>query len=222
MIFNGTQGPTTNLTDRLTPLQCFNLLFFTTTVWEFLVNKTNQYAIHKKPKHTGRRSLYCNWRPVTIEEMKAFVGIILNMGITQLQKVNDYWSTSFTCNIPFFRQTFSRDRFFQGIISVHDQTLLAENGGPLLLTKDWALSLLRRMGFVKRKATTKANQKMTKEKFQEEKKSYLDQIVAVVVMNDVPHSLIINLDQTGMKLVPAGDWTMAPIGKQKGRDYWAR
>ena len=32
----------------------------------------------------------------------------------------------------------------QGIISVHDQTLLAENGGSLLLTKDWALSLLRR------------------------------------------------------------------------------
>ena len=86
---------------------------FTTTVWEFLVNKTNQYARHKTPKHTGRRSLYCNWRPVTIQEMKAFVGVILNMGIVQLQKVNDYWSTSFTCNIPFFRQTFSRDRFFQ-------------------------------------------------------------------------------------------------------------
>ena len=27
----------------------------------------------------------------------------------------------------------------QGIISVRDRTLLAENGGPLLLTKDWAL-----------------------------------------------------------------------------------
>ena len=34
-------------------------------------------------------------------------------------------------------------------------------------------------------------------------------------MNDVPHCLIINLDQTGMKLVPAGDWTMAPIGSKR-------
>ena len=84
------------------------------------------------------------------------------------------------------------------------------------------LSLLRRMGFVKRKATTKANQKMTKEKFQEEKKSYLDQIVAVVVMNDVPHSLIINLDQTGNEAGTSWILDHGTYRKQKGRDYWAR
>lgn len=67
------------------------------------------------------------------------------------------------------------------------------------------------MGYVKRKATTKANPNVTEEKFLELKKSYLDQIVSVVAMAEIPHNLIINLDQTGMKLVPAGDWTMAPL-----------
>ena len=92
---------------------------------------------------------------------------------------------------------------------------LAENGGTVVLTKDWALSLLRWLGFVKRKATTKANMKMSEHDFQGLKKSFLDQIVAVVSLHSVPHNLIINLDQTGMKLVPSGDWTMASVGSKR-------
>ena len=45
--------------------------------------------------------------------MKAFVGLILNMGIIQLQNLQDYWSANPTSSIPFFRSVFSRDRFFQ-------------------------------------------------------------------------------------------------------------
>ena len=45
--------------------------------------------------------------------MKAFIGMILNMEIVQLECIRDYWSTSATCNIPFFRQVMSRDRFLQ-------------------------------------------------------------------------------------------------------------
>ena len=54
----------------------------------------------------------------------------------------------------------------QGIVSTKDRTLLAENGGPILLTQDWALSLLLRMGYTKHKATTKANLTMTEEQFE--------------------------------------------------------
>ena len=69
--------------------------------------------MHKRQKHKGRRSVYNNWKAVTIEEMKAFIGMILNMGIIQLERIRDYWSTCATCNIPFFRQIMSRDRFLQ-------------------------------------------------------------------------------------------------------------
>ena len=42
-----------------------------------------------------------------------------------------------------------------GIIRRKGRNLLAKNRGHIALTRDWARSLLGRMGFVKRKATTK-------------------------------------------------------------------
>jgi len=44
----------------------------------------------------------------------------------------------------------------EGIVIKKDSKLLAVNGGHISLTRDWARSLLDRMGFVRRKANTKA------------------------------------------------------------------
>ena len=41
------------------------------------------------------------------------------------------------------------------------------------------------------------------------RKEFLKQIAGIVKLQDIPDNLIINLDQTGIKLVPASDWTMA-------------
>ena len=43
-----------------------------------------------------------------------------------------------------------------GVVKSHDRNLLQSNGGYLSLSKSWAKSLLRRMGYVKRRATTSA------------------------------------------------------------------
>ena len=48
-----------------------------------------------------KRGLYRNWRPVTKEEIKGFIAVILNMGIIQLGDLKDYWSTEDTNNLPF-------------------------------------------------------------------------------------------------------------------------
>ena len=81
-------------------------------------------------------SLYSNWKPVTIEEMKGFIAVLLNMGIIQLPNMKDYWSTSDTTNIPFFRSVFSRNRFFQIYGTLHvgkiDGTLRKDKLQPLL------------------------------------------------------------------------------------------
>ena len=45
-----------------------------------------------------------------------------------------------------------------GIIRMNNSSLLASNGGHIILTKDWSRYLLQRMGFVKRKANTKAKE----------------------------------------------------------------
>ena len=53
----------------------------------------------------------------------------------------------------------------EGIVKGTDHTLLFENGGHINLSLDWAYSLFRRMGYVKRKATTKARTALTQEEF---------------------------------------------------------
>ena len=67
----------------------------------------------------SRRSLFRSWKPATVAEIKAFVGVILNMGLVQLSQLKDYWLTHETLNLQFFRRVFSRDRFLQLFWMLH-------------------------------------------------------------------------------------------------------
>lgn len=101
----------------------------------------------------------------------------------------------------------------KGILSRYDPTKLAENGGHIQLNKHWAHSLLKRMNFVQRKATT-AKSKEQPYDFQEKKKEFLSSVFETVVMEDIPHELILNWNQTGLKLVPSSTWTMERQGSK--------
>ena len=87
------------------------------------------------------------------------------------------------------------------------------DGGGVVLTKDWARYLLQRMGFVKRKATTKA--KNTEENIDAVKSDFLFEIKVIVALEEIPPELIINFDQTGLKYVPVSVWTMDKEGSKK-------
>lgn len=103
-----------------------------------------------------------------------------------------------------------------GIVCSKDCSLLAENGGHIDLGAGWAKSLLTRMGYVKRKCTTScAGKKLTPEEFEERKISFLSQISGLVAVHSIPADLIINSDQTGINLVPAGHWTLEQRGAQR-------
>ena len=104
------------------PENCFALIF-DDALLDYIVDNTNKYAEKKKASmRQTKYGLYRNWRPVTREEMKGFIAVILNMGIIQLNDLKDYWSTDDSTNLPFFRSVFSRDRFFQifGALHVRD------------------------------------------------------------------------------------------------------
>jgi len=76
-----------------TPLQYLEL-FFTVHLWQYLVDHTNDYATVRLGRMPPRRrSLFRSWKAVTVVEMKAFIGVILNMGLVQLARLKDYWST---------------------------------------------------------------------------------------------------------------------------------
>ena len=75
----------------------------------------------------------------------------------------------------------------QGIILSQDATKLQSHGGHINITKSWARALLIRMGFVKRKCSNAG--KVPVEMFQD---IFLADIVAEVIMNDIPDELIFN------------------------------
>ena len=87
---------------------------------------------------------------------------------------------------------------------------MKEFGGHIELNRHWALSLLHRMNFIQRKATT-AKGKYSLENFAVKKAEFLDDLVTTVQMEDVPPELVLNWDQTGIKLVPTTSWTMNKV-----------
>ena len=102
----------------------------------------------------------------------------------------------------------------KGIVMTCDRSLLAEFGGHVELNRHWAYSLLRRMKFVQRKATT-AKCKYAIADFERVKGKFLDDVVATVEMEEIPPQLILNWDQTGIRIVPSTNWTMDRQGVKR-------
>ena len=63
--------------------------FFTNDVWDLLVTvtETNRYAALNISTASRPRP----WKPVMKEEMKAFIGILMAMGIFRLPRLECYW-----------------------------------------------------------------------------------------------------------------------------------
>ena len=103
----------------------------------------------------------------------------------------------------------------EGIVTATDHTLLFENGGHVKLPLNWAYLLLKRKGYVKRKATTKTRTALTQEEFAAVKERYLWQIKKAVKDGKIPPELVINWDQTGVNVVPSSQWTQADQGSTR-------
>ena len=100
----------------------------------------------------------------------------------------------------------------KGIVKATDRTMLYENGGHILLSGSWAYSLLKRMGYVQRKASKVSLSKM---EFEVVKKAYLNKIKVAVVDGKIPPELIINFDQSSVNVVPSSQWTQAEKGSTR-------
>ena len=102
----------------------------------------------------------------------------------------------------------------RGIMISCDRSQLYEFGGHISLSRQWAYHFLGRMHFVRRKATT-SKSKHKPADFTEVKKSFLDDVQSVVMMEEIPPELILNWDQSGIHLVPASSWTMEQVGSKR-------
>ena len=80
-----------------------------------------------------------------------------------------------------------------------------------LENSNWAQSLFRRMKFVQRFGTT-GKVPIPEPLCKEIEKSYLHAIVRNIEENNIPSSLVLNLDQTPTKYVTGSNKTMALKG----------
>ena len=90
---------------------------------------------------------------------------------------------------------------------------MKEHGGSLEIGIKWAESFFKRHGYVKREST-KAAKKLPSD-FADLKLAFLERIRSEVEENAIAPELILNWDQTGSKLVPVGEWTMAGEGSKQ-------
>ena len=77
-------------------------------------------------------------------------------------------------------------------------------GGDITITKNYARSLLNRMGLVKHRNSNR-NVKMPND-FDVIKTNFISRLKSVVSENIVPETLIINWNQISCQLVPGGNW----------------
>ena len=82
--------------------------------------------------------------------------------------------------------------------------LLNEFGGGLELTENWARNVLKSMNWTKRKGTT-GKVEPSKKFLEEEKFTFQRNISYVILDNDVPSALALNLDQTPPFLSLSGE-----------------
>ena len=101
----------------------------------------------------------------------------------------------------------------RGILLKHDRRSLEEFGGHIKLGKECAKSVLHRMGFSKRRGNSKS--KVTPDDLSILKENYLMDIKAVVEMEEIPEDMVVNWDQTAMKIVPSCTWTMEKRGTKR-------
>ena len=73
----------------MSEMDLFCRFFFTDEVWDLLTTETNRYAARLRGQclHTSPQP----WNDVTITELKAFIGILILMGIRRLPRLRLYW-----------------------------------------------------------------------------------------------------------------------------------
>ena len=108
-VYSATPGVTSSsISAASSAIELFDR-FFTPEVWDLLVTETNRYA-GLRPQTSGSRP----WHDTTVQELKAFIGILILMGIVRLPRLELYWSQTFPeIETPGISKVMSLVRFEQ-------------------------------------------------------------------------------------------------------------
>lgn len=101
--FSESTGPTTTLPQNV--LQIFQY-FFTNHLITMIAEQSNLYA-----RASMGEEAYQKWEIITTEEIKAYLGFFILMGLVRLPSIYDYWSTNLTYHYSRIADHISRDHF---------------------------------------------------------------------------------------------------------------
>ena len=120
--FTSSVGPTIPIPES--PLEVFEL-FFTPTIVDEIVDQTNRYA-----EEVMGVEAYVSWKTISEEDIRAFIGFSILMGINQQSSMDDYWTKDPIHNYKPIAQRISRDRFRDISRYPHfvDNTTLSQRG----------------------------------------------------------------------------------------------
>ena len=122
--FNSPVCPTTAIPE--TPRDVFEI-FFTDELMMLMVTESNRYA-----EDVMGSEKFAKWTKITEEEMKAFLGFSILMGINQLQAIKDYWKKNEYLHYSPIADRIPRDRFLEISRYIHfvDNSTLQPRGSP--------------------------------------------------------------------------------------------
>ena len=102
-------------------------LFFTPTLLELIVEQSNKYAAECMGPDK-----YEKWTEITVEELCAYMGFMLLMGIVHLPSLYDYWKNDEVYHYSPIASRISRNRFLELHRYLHlvDNSTLSPPGSP--------------------------------------------------------------------------------------------
>ena len=104
--FRENVGPAVACSAEMSPLDYF-LLFVDNHMLTSIVRETNRFAIQCL---TANGKDPNSWVAVTLEELKAFLGLIIAMSIHSLPSLRDYWKDDWVLGVPEFAKVMLRNR----------------------------------------------------------------------------------------------------------------
>ena len=122
-------GPKAELPEEASAGDFFQL-FFDMDFLEYIVRETNRFAEQSQVEAGKRNPLWTN--PLTVGELKAWLGLLIGMGIKQLPQVSHYWSKEWVLGVPAFASVMTRDRFLVILRYLHfsDNSKMPARGQP--------------------------------------------------------------------------------------------
>lgn len=118
------------------PFECFSI-FFPHSFWLLLKTETNRYASQMRAKQlrTGilkPGSMLHSWKPVKIQELKSFFGIVIHMSLVRKESFDSYWSTREIIESSFASKHMNRNRFraIYSCLHLNDNAFYKPRGHP--------------------------------------------------------------------------------------------